>query len=231
MIFYYLGTQIIYEMCDTSLRKRGKRHSCCGLVVTNPTSIHEGAGSVRVLRIRYCRELWCRLKMQPGSDVVVAVVYTSSCVSNSMPSLGTSTCHGCHPKKTKKKKKKKKKEKKRREKKRKERKGVSGHRISSPPILIPIPVPSKSFSLRVNTVIGSVQGWTQLEPSFCTKVGSHAPCPTSGDPSCTKPNNHPLGVSFPSMPFPRFASEEELGKSPFSLSPKVTRLRKLTFPN
>ena len=64
--------------------------------VLNPTSNH-------------CRELWCRLQARLASCVAVAVVWAGSCSSNSAPSLGTSICHGCGPKKTKKKKKKKKK--------------------------------------------------------------------------------------------------------------------------
>ena len=48
--------------------------------VTNPTSIHEDAGSVPGLNklvkelIRHCCELWCRLQMCLGSRVAVAVV-------------------------------------------------------------------------------------------------------------------------------------------------------------
>uniref|UniRef100_A0A8D0SIM2 Lipid-binding serum glycoprotein C-terminal domain-containing protein n=1 Tax=Sus scrofa TaxID=9823 RepID=A0A8D0SIM2_PIG len=46
-------------------------------------------------------ETWLR------SGVAVALVYAGSCSSDSTPSLGTSICHECGPKKTKKKKKKK----------------------------------------------------------------------------------------------------------------------------
>ena len=56
--------------------------------------------SLRGLRIRHCHELWCRSQMWH----CMAVVQTNSCSSNSTPSLGTSICHGCGPKKTKKKK-------------------------------------------------------------------------------------------------------------------------------
>ena len=48
--------------------------------------------------------------MQLGSGVAVAVAEASRCTSNLTPSLGTSICHGCSPKKQKKKKKKKKKD-------------------------------------------------------------------------------------------------------------------------
>ena len=46
--------------------------------------------------------------MQLGSSIVVAVVLASSYSSSSTPSLGTSICHRCSPKKIEKKKKKKK---------------------------------------------------------------------------------------------------------------------------
>ena len=54
-----------------------------------------------------------------GSGVAVAVVWAGSYSSDSTPSLGTSICRGCSPKKTKKKKKKRK---------RKERKGMKGRK-------------------------------------------------------------------------------------------------------
>ena len=63
------------------------------------------------LRTRHCHKLWYRLQVQLGSRVAVAVVYASSCSSNSTPSLGTSICRGYGPE-MKKKKKKEKKEKK-----------------------------------------------------------------------------------------------------------------------
>ena len=64
--------------------------------------------SISGLRIQCCRELWCRSQTWLGSDVAVAVVEAHSYSSNWTPSLGTSTCLGCSPKKQKKKKKKKK---------------------------------------------------------------------------------------------------------------------------
>ena len=47
--------------------------------LTNPTSIREDSGlipqaSLSVLRIRRCRELWCRLQTRVGSGGAVAVV-------------------------------------------------------------------------------------------------------------------------------------------------------------
>ena len=53
------------------------------------------------LRIQHCLELGCRSRTQPGSGVAVAVVQAGSCSSDSTPSLGTSICLGCGPKKQK----------------------------------------------------------------------------------------------------------------------------------
>ena len=72
--------------------------------LVNPTSIHEVVGSIPGLgglRIRRCCELWCRLQSRLGSRFAVAVVLASSCSSDPTLSLGTSTCCGCHPQKTK----------------------------------------------------------------------------------------------------------------------------------
>ena len=57
--------------------------------------------SLSGLKILYCHELWIWLR----SDVAVAVVYAGSCSSNWTPSLGTSVCRKCGPKKHEKKKK------------------------------------------------------------------------------------------------------------------------------
>ena len=57
------------------------------------------------LRIRHCCELWCRLQMQLGPSIAVTVVQVGGCSSNYIPSLGTSRCHRCSPRKDKKKKK------------------------------------------------------------------------------------------------------------------------------
>ena len=61
------------------------------------------------LRIRHCREVWCRSQTRLGSHNAVAVVQASSYRSDLTPSLGISICRGCSPKKTKKEKKKKRK--------------------------------------------------------------------------------------------------------------------------
>ena len=55
--------------------------------------------SLSGLRIWHCHELWCRSQTRLTSDVAVVVVYASSCSSDWTPSLGTSICHGCGPKK------------------------------------------------------------------------------------------------------------------------------------
>ena len=58
-----------------------------------------------VLKIQHCCELWCRSQMLLRSHFAVAVALASRSSFNSTPSLGTSTCYRCHPKKAKKKKK------------------------------------------------------------------------------------------------------------------------------
>ena len=64
----------------------------------------QSLASLSGLRIWSCRELWCRLQMQLGSGIAVAVAQANSYSSNLTPSLGTSICRGCSPKKTKPKK-------------------------------------------------------------------------------------------------------------------------------
>ena len=59
------------------------------------------------LRIQCCPQLWCRLQIQLGSCVAVAVVEACNYSSDWTPSLETSICHGCGPKRQKGKKKKK----------------------------------------------------------------------------------------------------------------------------
>ena len=56
------------------------------------------------LRIRCCCELQGRLWTRLGSGIAVTVVYARSCSSDLIPSLGTSICCECGPKKEKKKK-------------------------------------------------------------------------------------------------------------------------------
>ena len=79
--------------------------------LTNPSRKHEVAGSVpglTGLRIRRCRELWCRSQAQLGSGIAVVMVLASIYNSDLTSSLGTSIYCGCNPKKKLKKKEKKK---------------------------------------------------------------------------------------------------------------------------
>ena len=72
---------------------------------TQPVSMRmqvRSLASLSGLRIRHCRELWCRSQRRLRSHVAVAVVQAGSCSSNLSPSLGTSICHEYGPKKTKK---------------------------------------------------------------------------------------------------------------------------------
>ena len=59
--------------------------------------------SLSGLRIRHCHELWGRSQTWLGSGVAVAVAQAGGYSSYSTPSLGTSICHRCSPKKQKKK--------------------------------------------------------------------------------------------------------------------------------
>ena len=63
----------------------------------------QSLASLNGLRIQHCHELWCRLQAWLGSRM--AVGWASSCSSESPPTLGTSICCRCSPKKTKKKEK------------------------------------------------------------------------------------------------------------------------------
>ena len=80
------------------------RSSCHASMVTNPISIHEDTGSVSGLTqwVRHCCELGvgCRHGLDPAllwlwhRPAAIALIRP--------PSLGTSICHGCSPKKPKK---------------------------------------------------------------------------------------------------------------------------------
>ena len=79
--------------------------------LTNLTKIREDVGSIpgltQWIKDPVFHEVRCRLQTRLGSDVAVAVavVEAGSYSSNSTPSLGTSICRRCGPKKQKKKKK------------------------------------------------------------------------------------------------------------------------------
>ena len=51
------------------------------------------------LKIWHCHELWCRLQLRLRSCIAVAVVQAGSYSSDLTPSLGTSICCRCGPKK------------------------------------------------------------------------------------------------------------------------------------
>ena len=55
--------------------------------------------------VQRCGELWCRLQMQLRSPVALVMAVPGRCSSDLTPSLGTSICLQCDPKKQKKKKK------------------------------------------------------------------------------------------------------------------------------
>ena len=78
--------------------------------LTNLTRNHGVSGSVPALlselRIRHCRELWCRSQIRLGSRVAMSVVQASSYSSDWAPSLGTSIRQGSGSRKGKKTKKK-----------------------------------------------------------------------------------------------------------------------------
>ena len=65
--------------------------SCFGAVETNPTSIQEDVGSIldlaQWISSPVLLELWCRLPMQLGSGIAVAVVQAGSYNSDQTPSL------------------------------------------------------------------------------------------------------------------------------------------------
>ena len=87
----------------THLKIMTLQSSFRGSGVTNPTSIHEDEGSISGLaqwvRFWCYPELWWRSETKLGSRVAVAAEEASSSSSNLTPSLGTSICHRCCPKK------------------------------------------------------------------------------------------------------------------------------------
>ena len=70
----------------------------------------QSLASLSGLRIQHCHELWCRSEIRLGSLIAVAVTQAGGYSSDLNPSLGTSICHRCGPKKVKRQKRKEKKE-------------------------------------------------------------------------------------------------------------------------
>ena len=93
----HMKTTMTYQMNFCSLNYNGS--CCCGSVVNEPVRTWVWSlASLCGLRIQRCHELWCRLQMQLGSCIAVAVAQLDSYSSDSTPSLGTSICHGFGPK-------------------------------------------------------------------------------------------------------------------------------------
>ena len=104
----YAGYTLIHKTDGIAALRALIRVPVVAQQVTNPTSIHEDAGLIPGLtqwglRIQHCHELWCRSQRWLGSGIAVAVAQAGSCSSYSIPSLGTSICCRCSPKKKKKK--------------------------------------------------------------------------------------------------------------------------------
>ena len=72
LAFHFLG------MRTSPIQKGWKGVPVVAQCLTNPTRNHEVAGLTLALlsglRIRRCRELWCRLQRRLGSHVAVALV-------------------------------------------------------------------------------------------------------------------------------------------------------------
>ena len=103
-----LEAQIQRLMVQTGGEGRWVRDPELGVPVVaqwlmNPTRNHEVAGSVPALaqwvNNPVLPELWCRLQTRLGSHVAVALAWASGYSSDSTPSLGTSICRRCSPKK------------------------------------------------------------------------------------------------------------------------------------
>ena len=64
----------------------------------------QSLASLSGLRVLHCHGLWCGSQMWLGSGITQAVAWAGCCSSDwTTPSLGTSICPGCGPKKQKKK--------------------------------------------------------------------------------------------------------------------------------
>ena len=68
-------------------------------------TMRSSLASLRGLRIWHCCELWCRSQMRLGCCIAVAMAQAGGYNSDWTPSLGTSMCCRCSPKKQKRKRK------------------------------------------------------------------------------------------------------------------------------
>ena len=90
---------------------RHRRSSCCVSVGTNLTGIHEDAGLIPgpAQWVKDMVFLWAVVYVGHKCNLDLALLWlwyrAGSCSSDSNPSLGTSICQRCSPKKQKKKKK------------------------------------------------------------------------------------------------------------------------------
>ena len=98
-----LQNTLTYQITLRSFIKKNTQQGVPVVVEINLTSIHVDA--VRCLAqhsglgIWHCDELWCRSQTWLGTWIAAAVEQASGCRPDSTPSLGTSICLGCSPKK------------------------------------------------------------------------------------------------------------------------------------
>ena len=101
----YPFTEDKWSVLNTTNRNPFLGSSCYSSAVMNTTSIHEDTGLIPSLKQWAKDQLWCRLQTRLGFGIAMTVVYANSYSSDLTPSLGTSICHRCGPRKTKRKKK------------------------------------------------------------------------------------------------------------------------------
>ena len=95
--------QIPFKSCS-----RSSRYGTVKMIQLVPMRMQiQSLSFISGLRIQCCHELWCRSQTWLRSRVAVAVAQAGA-YANSTPSLGTSICHTCRPKKQKKKERKRK---------------------------------------------------------------------------------------------------------------------------